>query len=122
MFLAALILAGATELKLLTRVNIPSYHAPMGRPRHPNKHIEAAVRYAEASGWRVERSKGHAWGHLLCPCATREGCIVSVWSTPRNPESHARNIRRNIDQCPHRPAREEEEGDEEKAAEGEGDG
>ena len=73
----------------------------MSRPRHPNKEIERVVRYAETLGWRVEKSRNHAWGHLLCPQSTREGCIVSVWSTPRNPESHARNVRSDIDLCPH---------------------
>jgi hypothetical protein len=83
---------------------------------HPNKHVELAVQYAESLGWRVEMSKGHAWGHLLCPQSTREGCIVGVWSTPRNPENHARHIRRDIDLCPHGQQEpenpEEEEGDE----------
>jgi hypothetical protein len=74
----------------------------MGRPRHPNKHIERAVCYAESLGWRVEISNGHAWGHLLCPNSTREGCIVGVWSTPKNPENHARRITRDVDSCPHR--------------------
>jgi hypothetical protein len=73
----------------------------MGRPRHPNKHIEKAIGYAEALGWRVEMSKGHAWGHLLCPLRARDGCIIAVWSTPRNPENHARHIRRDVDLCQH---------------------
>jgi hypothetical protein len=73
----------------------------MSRPRHPDKHIEAAVRYAEGLGWRVRKSKGHAWGRLLCPAGTRDGCIISVWSTPRDPENHARHIRRDVDGCPH---------------------
>jgi hypothetical protein len=71
------------------------------RPRHPNKHIEKAIQFAESLGWRVEISEGHAWGHLLCPLATRDGCMISVWSTPRNAEIHARQIRREIDRCPH---------------------
>ena len=75
----------------------------MSRPKHPNKHIERAIKYAESSAWRVELSKGHAWGHLLCPLRTREGCIVGVWSTPKNPENHARQITREVDLCPHRP-------------------
>jgi hypothetical protein len=27
--------------------------------------------------------------------------MVPVWSTPKNPENHARFIRREIDNCPH---------------------
>ncbi|REK21671.1 MAG: hypothetical protein DWQ45_16860 [Planctomycetota bacterium] len=73
----------------------------MHRPRHPNKHIEAAVRYAEAQGWRVVSSNGHAWARLFCPHQSHEGCKISVWSTPRNPENHARHIRREVDVCPH---------------------
>lgn len=82
----------------------------MARHRHPDKHIEKAVQYAESLGWRVELSNGHAWGHLLCPHATREGCIVGVWSTPRNPENHARQIRREVDQCPHSDGDADEQG------------
>jgi hypothetical protein len=73
----------------------------MARPRHPNKHIEAAVKYAEALGWRVEISGGHAWGRIFCPHAVRGGCKKSVWSTPHNPQGHASQIRRAVDQCPH---------------------
>ena len=75
----------------------------MTRPRHPNKHIEKAVRYAESLDWHMELSRGHAWGHLLCPERTRDGCIMPVYSTPRVPENHARQIRRYVDRCPHRP-------------------
>ena len=73
----------------------------MARLRHPNKEIEASVAYAKSVGWTLEMSKGHAWGHLLCPLHSREGCIVSVWSTPRNAENHARGIRRAVDRCTH---------------------
>ena len=74
----------------------------MGRLRHPNSHIEKAAQYAEALGWRVVTSNGHAWGRLFCPWSTREGCIISVWSTPKVPENHARHIRNKVDSCPHR--------------------
>lgn len=69
------------------------------RPRHPKKEVEDAVRYAEGRGWHIAMADGHAWAHLLCPLAAREGCWVSVWSTPKNPENHARKIRRLIDKC-----------------------
>jgi hypothetical protein len=73
----------------------------MARPVHPNKEIEAAILYAEWNGWRFVKTKGHGWCRLLCPSGTREGCQISVWSTPRNPEGHARAIRRGIDRCEH---------------------
>jgi len=54
----------------------------MARPRHPNKDIEAAVTHAEVLGRRVVPISGHAWGRLYCAWADRDGCMVSVWSTP----------------------------------------
>lgn len=81
---------------------------PISRSRHPNAAIEKAVQYAEQQGWRVEMSKGHAWGRLYCPHSTREGCIISVWSTPRVPDNHARHIRKTVDSCPHRQETSEE--------------
>jgi hypothetical protein len=79
------------------------------RPRHPNKHIEAAIKYAESLGWRVEISNAHAWGHLLCPLQSREGHIVPVWSTPRSLERHAREILAKIEKCRHRPEGQEDD-------------
>lgn len=72
----------------------------MARPRHPNKEIEAAVQWAEARGWVVHMSTGHAWGRLYCPFSSRDGCRVSVWSTPRNAQNHAKGIRRAVSRCP----------------------
>ena len=70
--------------------------------RHQNKHIAEAVSYAESLGWRLRMSDGHVWGLLWCPEASRDGCRLHVFSTPRNPEGHARWLRREIDRCPHR--------------------
>jgi hypothetical protein len=47
-------------------------------------------------------SNGHAWGRLFCPFKSRRGCIISVWSTPKSPDNHARHIRKTVDSCPHR--------------------
>lgn len=72
--------------------------------RHPDKEVEAALRYAEAHGWRIEVGGSHAWGKMYCPANARECrcgafCIASIWSTPRNASHHARQIRRVIDNC-----------------------
>jgi hypothetical protein len=71
--------------------------------RHPNKAIHEAIRYAEGKGWRVTKAgpRAHIWGTLLCPENSREGCRIFVMSTPRDPEKHARDIRREVDHCPH---------------------
>lgn len=73
------------------------------RPKHPNKHIEEAVSYAENIGWIYKKSgnSSHCWGHLLCPCCSRNGCIIQVYSTPKVPENHAKHIRRVINKCCH---------------------
>ena len=70
---------------------------------HPNKHIRGAVDFATARGWRLVKSgpRAHAWGRLYCPARQRGGCIITVYGTPRVPESHARYIRRLVDACPH---------------------
>jgi hypothetical protein len=76
----------------------------VGRARHPKKEVEEAVRYAEAAGWRAEVGGSHAWGRIYCPyndaeCRCGEFCITSVWSTPKNPGNHARQIKRVVDNC-----------------------
>jgi len=74
----------------------------VARSRHPKKEVEAAVVYAEAHGWSVTTTRqGHRWGVAVCPgdCAPP----MSIWSTPRNPGNHARQIIRNVDRCPHEP-------------------
>src|SRR5690625_2031697 len=53
--------------------------------------------------WRVTDagSSSHAWTRLKCPEFSRDGCIISVWSTPRVPQNHASQIKRVVDKCPH---------------------
>jgi hypothetical protein len=75
--------------------------------RHPNKEIEAAVAYAERQGWSWHPVKGHAWAKLYYAHHDTDGCKIFVWSTPRVPEHHARQIRREVDRCPHREGGEE---------------
>ena len=76
----------------------------MPRPRHPGKEVEDALRYAEARGWRIDVGGSHAWGKMYCPandpeCRCGEFCITSIWSTPRDPGNHARQLRRVVDNC-----------------------
>lgn len=92
---------------MLTYVNITAMNridVVGSRPTHPNKEIEAAVKYAEANGWRYKAvgKSSHAWGRLLCPFPDTTGCRLSVWSTPQSPEDHAKRIRREVAKCPHK--------------------
>lgn len=84
----------------------------MTRPRHPKKAVEAVVQYAESLGWRVEKRSGHNWARLYCPYGHPD-CQYGVFSTPQNPENHAKRLRRQIDGCPGRPVAEPDHGAEE---------
>ncbi|OGT32527.1 MAG: hypothetical protein A3C44_02135 [Gammaproteobacteria bacterium RIFCSPHIGHO2_02_FULL_39_13] len=73
------------------------------RKKHPSKEIEAAVITAEKNGWVYKKTSGsaHAWGRLFCSLRTQDGCILSIWSTPRSNEVHAKQIRARVKKCPH---------------------
>ncbi len=70
---------------------------------HPNKHIREAIRYAEQNGWTFVKAgpRAHIYGVLYCPRRARDGHRFNVHSTPRKPEAHARDIRRQVDICDH---------------------
>jgi hypothetical protein len=70
---------------------------------HPNKHIRAVIAYALDHGWTCQKAgpRAHTWGRLYCPHSDRTGCVRAIYSTPKNPEDHAKDIRRAIDRCPH---------------------
>jgi len=69
--------------------------------RHANKHIRAALQYAADCGWTVNKSsaRAHAWGTMNCQFGHRS-CWMAVYSTPTNPENHAKDIRRKVNRCP----------------------
>jgi hypothetical protein len=60
------------------------------RGRHPHKEINKALEGAEKAGFAVvEVRKGHVWGRVVAP----NGQELTVWSTPRSPETMAGRIR-----------------------------
>lgn len=73
------------------------------RSKHPIKEIEAQVAHALAKGWRLKPGgpRAHAWGTLLCPRQTREGCRCYIYISPAKSDVAARTIRKEVDQCPH---------------------
>jgi len=78
----------------------------MGDRKHPDKDVRAAIEMAVSKGWRFEEGNGHAFGKLFCPwndqaCRCGAFCVLSVYSTPRNPQGHARTIRRKVLGCIH---------------------
>jgi len=66
--------------------------------RHPNKEIRKALELARQSGWNLQAGNGHRFGTVRCGA----GCAVAIWSTPRNPSTHAKRIREALARCPHR--------------------
>ncbi|WP_087144409.1 hypothetical protein [Crenothrix polyspora] len=71
---------------------------------HPNKVVRDALQYASDNDWRIVQGGSHAWGQMYCPyndktCRCGEFCRASIWSTPKNPENHAKQIRRIVDNC-----------------------
>lgn len=80
----------------------------MPRARHPSKEIEAALCALEELGWQVSEAKGrsaHAWGFVRCPenakdqCRGGIFCQMQVWSTPKVPQKHARELLRKAQGC-----------------------
>ena len=62
----------------------------MARERHQRKQVEAALRFAEEEGCRVEvLHSGHTWGRVVAP----NGQQLRVWSTPKDADVAARMIR-----------------------------
>ncbi|MFB6391633.1 hypothetical protein [Polymorphospora lycopeni] len=60
--------------------------------RHPKKEIADALRRADGAGLLVKQiHRGHRWGEVICTyCQARR----SVWTTPRDPGTHAKQIDR----------------------------
>jgi hypothetical protein len=76
----------------------------MARLAHPKKEVEYALKHAESHGWDIKVGGSHAWGKMYCPynddsCRCGRFCIVSIWSTPKNPMNHARDLRRVVNNC-----------------------
>lgn len=76
----------------------------MARNKHSKKEIEEALKYAEENNWIVKVGGSHAWGKIYCPyndknCRCGEFCITSIWSTPKSPTNHAKQIKRIVDNC-----------------------
>lgn len=66
--------------------------------KHTNKEIRQAIQYALDKGWHFRESNGHAFGRLYCELGHTEH-QMSVWSTPRNPVNHAKQIIAFVGKC-----------------------
>lgn len=74
------------------------------RPKHPKKQVEAALRRAEAQGFRVAVNRGH-WGVVFCPGSAAGKCpAFSVNGSPRSADNEAGRIDRFLARCTHKNA------------------
>jgi hypothetical protein len=64
------------------------------RRSHPKKEIEKALREAEDAGLTVSDASGH--GHCTHVISGDQPHPFRVWSTPKNTDNHAKQIRRHI--------------------------
>jgi hypothetical protein len=71
------------------------------RAKHPKREVDAAVKQLFEAKWTFRKGGGHAWGVFQCPEDSREGCQISVWSTPKSPENHGKQIKKALEKCPH---------------------
>jgi hypothetical protein len=64
---------------------------------HSKKEVRHALDDAVMAGLTVKESdgRGHSWGTIQCPYADCMG-RMSVWSTPKDQDVHAEQIRRFI--------------------------
>ena len=71
------------------------YVGNMRRWSHCKQQVREALDDADKAGFDVvdTSTRGHSWGYILCRvCGKRR----SVWSTPKNADNHAKQIRRFI--------------------------
>ncbi|MDW3214108.1 MAG: hypothetical protein R8G01_08945 [Ilumatobacteraceae bacterium] len=64
------------------------------RKTHPKKEIEKALREAEQAGLVVTDASGG--GHSTHVISGDQPHPFRVWSTPKNADNHAKQIRRHI--------------------------
>ncbi len=64
------------------------------RKRHSKKQIEEALQEAEAAGLTVSDAPGR--GHSTHIISGDNPHPFRVWSTPKNPDNHVKQIRRHI--------------------------
>lgn len=67
----------------------------MTRWSHSKKQVRDALNDAYAAGLEVvdTSAHGHSWGYVQC---TVDKQRMSVWSTPKNGDNHAKQIRKFV--------------------------
>jgi len=83
--------------------NSELYGCNMPEWTHSKKEVRHALNDAFAAGFLVKESdgRGHCWGTIQCQ---HTDCLgrMSVWSTPRDQDVHAEQIRRFVRRHEHK--------------------
>nr|WP_318381681.1 hypothetical protein [uncultured Enterobacter sp.] len=68
---------------------------------HPDKHLRAAIDYALSEGWTFTPggASAHCFGRLVCGSPGHKDHMMSIWSTPRSAQNHAKQIIRMVRRC-----------------------
>ncbi|XES85278.1 hypothetical protein ACBV55_05270 [Franconibacter pulveris] len=68
---------------------------------HPDKDIRAAIDSALLKGgyFVPGGNSSHCFGRLKCGIPEHRDHMMSIWSTPRDPRRHARQIIRLVERC-----------------------
>ena len=68
--------------------------------KHPNKQLREAIKHAMANGWEIAEAgkSAHAFCRVRCAGGHTEH-QMSIWSTPKSPENHAKQILHKVQQC-----------------------
>lgn len=69
-------------------------------PNHPLAEWRETMVIAKEAGWTFVTARGHIFGTLSCPA---ELCTRKVFKSGKGAENVARDTRRLIEKCPHRP-------------------
>lgn len=71
------------------------------RKQHSDKQIQVAIEFALQHGWALIDAgrSAHCFAKLRCGIAGHREHMMSIWSTPANPENHAKQIVRKVRQC-----------------------
>jgi hypothetical protein len=87
------------------RVGDDLWYGPADRwPDHEEPAIHEALKAARKAGWHMRQTLGHGYGRVFCRRVDRGGdaCKVIIDTTPRNPESRAKDVLRQVRDCHHR--------------------
>jgi hypothetical protein len=79
------------------------YHPEERWPQHPKTWFRDALDYARAHGWLLKKLSNHSFGWVYCRRSDDDDrCRFRIDSSGRGGENAARDLRLQVNRCPHR--------------------